>query len=202
MIFQQHSDQVNELYTALAMAQADMLPAIKSANMASNYGQNKRYANYDDMVEATRPALTKHKISVYHDIIEVENGERYLYTCTTHASGQFKAGWIRLDRGENKQRNAQQELGSCLTYYKRYAYAAAIGLSFDDGDDYDSPKYQRDNKQEQVEQSDDKATEKQWGMIKTLDKAQVAQACVDLNLDYMNLTKNGARQLISHIKGE
>ena len=144
MYFKQQSDQVNELYSALALAQGEMLPAIKSAGMASNYGQNKRYANYDDMVEATRSALSKNKLSVYHDIIEIENGSRYLYTCLAHGSGQFKAGWISLNVGENKQRNAQQELGSCLTYYKRYAYAAAIGLSFDDGDDYDSPKYQRE----------------------------------------------------------
>ena len=198
MYFQQHSEQVNELYAALAKAQGEMMPASKSANMASNYGQNKRYANYDDMVEATRPALSKHGISVYHDIIEIENGERFLYTCTTHSSGQFKAGWIRLDVGENKQRNKQQELGCSLTYYKRYAYAAAVGLSFEDGDDYDSPKYQ----EQAMKANDDKPTEKQIGLINQFPKADVAQACIDLEIDYAKLNKSTASDLISYLKGE
>jgi hypothetical protein len=122
------SAEINELASALAKAQAEMkLAGLDSANPYFK----SRYADFASIVKASRPALTKHGLCVTQQIIMGEEGQNILLTRLLHASGQFLESMMRIIPAKNDL----QTLGSYLTYLKRYAYAAIVGVVASDEDD-------------------------------------------------------------------
>jgi hypothetical protein len=122
------SEQINELATALAKAQAEM----KSPPKDRTGGGGKYTYKYSDLatvIDTTKPVLSKHGLSVSQQM-DFDTQRFYLATLLAHASGQ----WIqsRMPLPENK---APQELGGYLTYFRRYALCAILGIAADDDDD-------------------------------------------------------------------
>lgn len=122
------SSGINELATALAKAQGEMLVA--SLDSTNPYFKSK-YADFATIVRASRPALTKHGLSVTQQIIVEKDGQTMLHTILMHASGQFIESRMRI----TPSKNDLQTLGSCITYLKRYAYSALVGVTAADEDD-------------------------------------------------------------------
>ena len=121
------SEQVNELFSALAKAQAEMRPAGKTSD---NPFFKSRYADFNEIVKASRPALTKHGLCVMQRIIS--NGDAsFMETVLGHSSGQFISSEMKI----NPVKTDVQSLGSYLTYLKRYSYAAIVGVCVSDEDD-------------------------------------------------------------------
>lgn len=125
------SQQTELLDAALALAQAEMQPALKDA---SNPHFKSKYADFCTVREVARPVLGKHGISVTQEILS--DVERSLVGCRTrvaHKSGQ----WIKLEPLWMKPAKgfSPQEVGSCATYLKRYTYQAALGIAAQDDDD-------------------------------------------------------------------
>jgi len=122
------SSEINELASALSKAQAEMkLAGLDSSNP---YFKSK-YADFASIVKASRPALTKYGLCVTQQIIMGEEGQNILLTRLLHASGQFLESMMRIAPAKNDL----QTLGSYLTYLKRYAYAAIVGVVASDEDD-------------------------------------------------------------------
>ena len=123
------SEDLKELFAALAKAQAEM----RIAGLSSENPYFKsRYADLADVVRASRPALTKYGLSVIHQILPNEDGASILHCILCHSSGQF----IRTSMRILPVKNDIQSLGSCITYLKRYTYAAICGvISSEDDDD-------------------------------------------------------------------
>ena len=129
----QHSENVNELFTALAKAQGTMRAAKKS-------GKNPRlgngYATLDDIIETIRKPLSSNGLA-YMQLFN--DGENYpiLETILTHSSGQWIVSSMPMAimSPQNKAVTAIQALGSTLTYMKRYALSAMLGVSSDPDDD-------------------------------------------------------------------
>lgn len=122
------SSGINELAAALAKAQGEMLVA--SLDSTNPYFKSK-YADFATIVRASRPALTKHGLSVTQQIIVEKDGQTMLHTILMHASGQFIESRMRI----TPSKNDLQTLGSCITYLKRYAYSALVGVTAADEDD-------------------------------------------------------------------
>jgi hypothetical protein len=123
------SPNINELAAALAKAQGEMDIAGKDNN---NPFFKSKYADFATIVKASRPALSKHGLSVSQPPVMMgDNGTGMLVTILLHSSGQYITSSIRI----NPLKTDHQSLGSCLTYLKRYAYAAIIGVVADDEDD-------------------------------------------------------------------
>lgn len=122
------SPQINELAAALAKAQAEMRVA---ALDSENPYFKSRYADFATVVKASRPALTKHGLSVVQQIIVGDDGQTILHTILMHASGQYMESRMRVVPAKNDV----QTLGSCITYLKRYAYSALVGVTAADEDD-------------------------------------------------------------------
>src|ERR1700687_2313136 len=122
------SEQVNELYTALAKAQGEMNVAGKNSE---NPYFKSRYADFCDIVKASRPALTRNGLSVIQQILVNDDGSNVLYTILTHSSGQFIESAMRI----LPQKLDIQSIGSYIAYLKRYCYAALIGVVVSDEDD-------------------------------------------------------------------
>ena len=122
------SEDLKELFAALAKAQSEMRVAGLSSE---NPFFKSRYADLADIVRASRPALTKYGLSVIHQILPNEDGANILHCILCHSSGQFMRTSMRI----LPVKNDIQSLGSCITYLKRYTYAAITGVITSDEDD-------------------------------------------------------------------
>ena len=121
------SEQINELLSALAKAQAEMVPAGKNSD---NPFFKSKYADFNEIVKASRPALTNNGLSVMQ-IIRDKGECQVMETVLGHSSGQFVVSEVKIAPAKSDV----QSLGSYLTYLKRYSYAAIVGVVIGDEDD-------------------------------------------------------------------
>ena len=112
---------------ALAAAQADMGPALKSAN---NPHFKTRYADLSSVAEACMPALSAHGIAVIQPPYDDETG-RYVKTILIHGeTGETLECRVPLI----VQKNDMQGYGSAVTYARRYGLMSMAGIAPEDDD--------------------------------------------------------------------
>jgi hypothetical protein len=116
------SEQINELATALAQAQGMMDNAVM--NRVNPHFKSK-YADLAAIWDAARKPLSANGLSVAQTI-----GEGVLHTRLLHTSGQWIASEHPLPMS-----GRPQEIGSALTYARRYSLSALIGIAADEDDD-------------------------------------------------------------------
>lgn len=118
------SDEVNHLAAALVAFQAEMGTVPKES---VNPFFKSTYADLAACVKAATPLATTHGIAVTQHI-----GMGFLTTRLWHASGQ----WIEedMDLTPVKEHDPQAQ-GSAITYARRYAYCAVLGIVADKDDD-------------------------------------------------------------------
>jgi hypothetical protein len=125
---QYQSENINELATALAKAQAEMTHAAKDSK---NPHLKSKYADLSAILDAARPHLAKNGLSVVQITESDEAGSVILMSQLSHASGQ----WIRSWYPVKPVKNDPQGFGSALTYARRYSYAAIAGVAASGEDD-------------------------------------------------------------------
>lgn len=128
------SENINELATAMAKFQAEVKPALKGS---TNPYFKSKYADLQSCWDAAREALTKNGLSVIQGgppylVLPANNGE-VVTVCTRllHSSGQ----WIESSLTMKPAKADPQGVGSAVTYARRYALAAILGLVADEDDD-------------------------------------------------------------------
>lgn len=121
------SEQLDQLFTALAKAQATIKPAKKDS---TNPFFKSSYADFTSVVETSRESLTSNGLSVLQLVRQNSEGAPYLCTKLGHSSGQ----WIESTMPINPPKADIQSFGSYITYLKRYAYAAIVGIVTEDDD--------------------------------------------------------------------
>lgn len=122
-----HSEQINELATALAKAQSQIEGAKKDS---TNPHFRSSYADLASVWDACRKPLTANGLSV---IQSAENSAEGYYGVTTmllHTSGQWMRGTLYL----KPMKDDPQGAGSALTYARRYALSAMVGVAPEDDD--------------------------------------------------------------------
>ncbi len=117
---------INELAAALAAAQGEMQNA--PLNKVNPHFKS-RYADLAAIRDATIPALSKHGLSLTQQPVFSEAG-LMLITRLMHASGQWLESSYPLPMG-----GRPQEMGSALTYARRYSWQSMCGISAEDDDD-------------------------------------------------------------------
>lgn len=122
------STKINELTAALAKAQSEFTSAPRSH---TNKYYHHRYEDLVDVVNASRPALTKNGLSVIQQIKQLDDGGSMLHTILFHSSGQ----WIESRTRINPAKQEIQTLTSHIASVKRLAYCALIGVVAEDEDD-------------------------------------------------------------------
>lgn len=136
------SEQINELITALAKAQGSMSAASKDC---SNPFFKSKYADLSSIWNACREPLSSNGLAVIQTVQQRENGD-ILYTILAHSSGQWISSSIPLRIKSDGKTNELQVMGSCLTYLRRYALSAIVGVAPDEDDDGNSGRgYQARN---------------------------------------------------------
>lgn len=122
------SAETGKLFEALAKAQGEMECA---KNDSINPFFKSRYADLASVTKASRPYLCKNGLSVVQRIIPSEGGAMWLYTRLGHASGQWMESKIAIEPAKKDV----QSLGSYITYLRRYAYSAIVGVVAGEEDD-------------------------------------------------------------------
>jgi hypothetical protein len=115
------------LFAALAVAQAEMGPALKQSN---NPHFKAKYADLGNVMEACLPALNRNGIAVVQPIGQDETGP-YVKTILLHASGETM-DFCRCPLIVNK--DDMQGFGSAVTYARRYGLMAMAGIAPEDDD--------------------------------------------------------------------
>jgi len=120
------SDNINELAGALAKAQGQITGALKDS---SNPYFKSKYADLAACWDACRKALTENGLAVIQTTVE-RDGQLYVATTLAHSSGQWVRGWMPVKTKDD----GPQAMGSGVTYARRYALAAIVGLAQVDDD--------------------------------------------------------------------
>jgi hypothetical protein len=124
----QSSGTIKEIATALSKFQAEVK---NPANSANNPFFKSKYAPLNEILNDVRPLLAKNGLS----ILQFPSGDGQNIVVTTallHDSGE----WIESEPLVLKAVKADpQGAGSCITYARRYAVAAILGISSEDDDD-------------------------------------------------------------------
>jgi hypothetical protein len=120
------SEQINELAGALAKAQGQMKNA--AMNRVNPHFKSK-YADLSSVLDAIRAPLSANGLSI---VQTMQTGERAITLRTTllHSSGQFIDTEYPLPLSLKPH-----EMGSALTYGRRYSVAALICNASDEDDD-------------------------------------------------------------------
>jgi LysM repeat protein len=122
------------LASALVAAQAKMpaVPKTKEVEVITKTGgkYKYKYATLDDLIAATLPVLKEHGLSIIQLPAETSTGMPGLKTIILHESGEQLSETLPLSPGQG-----MQELGSSITYARRYAWSSALGIASEHDDD-------------------------------------------------------------------
>lgn len=135
------SDHTNEIAAALAKAQGQMEAAHKDRE---NPFFKSVYATLASVWQSCRKALADNGLSVVQSA-ENDGDAILVVTRLMHSSGQFFEGELRV----KPVKLDPQGMGSALTYARRYAMMAMVGIAPADSDDDDGNAASRSQQQPQ-----------------------------------------------------
>src|SRR6476469_3614449 len=139
----QSSERIGAIAGALAAAQAELTNPEKtlSATICSPFpreeGRTFRYASLASGLDIVRKTLSKQEVATIQSTrIEPTTGLVHLTTLLAHSSGE----WISSDWPvcAGKDTEAPHRMGAALTYARRYALFALVGIAGED--DVDVPE--------------------------------------------------------------
>jgi len=133
------SETIGALAAALAKAQGSLNAALKDSK---NPHLKNKYADLASIWNAAREPLAANELAVIQTTDDSGDGGQYLVTTLAHSSGEWIKGYLRISTegavrdqsGNLKGVNYYQALGSSISYMRRYALAAIVGVIQDDDD--------------------------------------------------------------------
>ncbi len=127
------SESITNLAKALCAVQSELEPAPKNSN-----GYNYEYTDLTDIVKAVCPVITRHGLCFSQSPTEFTDSKVGVVTLLMHTSGE----WIESTMTLPVSKATAQEIGSAITYAKRYSLSALVGLVYENED---SPKRLKNN---------------------------------------------------------
>ena len=116
-----------EFAKAFVHAIADLSNVTKNA---VNPHFRNRYATLDAILDVVRPILSKHGMAVSQEPL-MEEGRCGVVTRIVHESGEVRESTLLLPVKDQ----TAQAAGSAITYARRYALSAVLGIAADEDDD-------------------------------------------------------------------
>lgn len=118
------SESIKELAIALCKFQGAVEKIKKTT---TNPFFKSKYANLTDILDVIRQPLSNAGLS----FVQFPKGQHELETMLMHISGE----WMSETYEMPPTKNDPQGLGSAITYQRRYALGAILGLNIDEDDD-------------------------------------------------------------------
>lgn len=119
-----HSESIKEIATALVKFDAEVAKIKKGSE--NPFFKNK-YARLPDILDAIKEPLNKCGLTVKQFPV----GSHQLSTLVMHTSGE----WLESTYEMRPSKDDPQGEGSRITYQRRYALGAVLGLNIDEDDD-------------------------------------------------------------------
>ena len=123
------SEKIENLAVALSKAQA----AIENVSK-DKQGYGYKYADLASCLAALKKPLADNGLSVSQLVNQDKDGKQLLVTLLIHESGQWLKSIFALENVVMKQCNSLQQMGAGITYARRYALSAIVGLTQEDDD--------------------------------------------------------------------
>ena len=127
----ERSESIAKLTQALCKFHTQIETISKTAlvDMRLNNGTRKRYkyANLQNILDVISGPLAENELN----ICCFPTGKHELETILSHVSGEFIASTYTME----PVKNAPQDLGSVITYQRRYAIVSILNLNIGDDDD-------------------------------------------------------------------
>ena len=124
------SEQIDALAKAFCAFQSEVETAKKGSS-----GFYYKYADLCQVIATAKPLLAKNFLSVSQSLSHTEQGHNTIITTLLHASGQYmQSECIIPNLQAGKNMNAAQALGASISYMRRYAYQAILGMTSEDND--------------------------------------------------------------------
>ena len=120
------SENLDQIVAALAAFNLEFHAIGLKKDRQNDHLKNK-YVTLDNILHTIRPLLSKNGLV----LVQALAGD-YLVTNLYHVSGQFLSSDMPFSpMSGNRGTNSLQELGGGITYARRYAISALLGLSVD-----------------------------------------------------------------------
>ena len=150
-----------------------------------------RYADLPQILEVCRPLLSKHGLSVMQ-FPGNNNGKMTVETILTHKSGEWVSGIYEMDMIEQKGTNAAQAAGIVITYMRRYALTALMGIAAQDDTDanINSNKKLTGTEVDLLLKACNNNKDKIEGIMKWANVSNVNELSLDQYLEVMKNIKN------------
>lgn len=121
------SASINKLAEALAKAQSKFTSAPKNK---INPHLKSKYADLASVLDTVREPLASNDLA-FVQVVETDGAKIICYTDLMHVSDQ----WVRGKLVLHSAQTAIQQIGAAITYAKRYALSAMLGIASDEEDD-------------------------------------------------------------------
>lgn len=123
------SQQIDKLAAALSKAQSELEAAPKDAK---NPHFKSRYATLAACMSAALPVLTKNGLAVVQSpTTNLADGSVAVMTTIMHSSGQ----WFSAELSCKPKSLLPQDVGSAVTYLRRYCLSSVVGIISEEDDD-------------------------------------------------------------------
>jgi hypothetical protein len=142
-----HSPTIGKLFESLSKAQGKIETALKDKK---NPFFKSSYADLSSVWEACRAPLSENGLAIIQTV-EGTKQDMFLITWLGHASGE----WMKSRLPLMVMKQDPQSLGSSITYARRYALSAMVGVCPDEDDDGEKAMNRKDNKISLVEKPQD-----------------------------------------------
>lgn len=120
-----------EVMAAIEAVKKTLKPIKKTRVSTDGY----KYITLDDVLEALKKVLPKHKLS-YVQYLDVVNGQNALVTVVYHTvTGQRITSTSLIPDIKDDFLSTMQSVGSNITYMRRYALCTIFGIVSDDDTD-------------------------------------------------------------------
>jgi len=107
------------------------MPAIGQGSTVNTGAFSYTYASLADILKAVQPVLTAHGFAINQSVVQMDEGKVGVETVIVHSSGEDRVfGPLPMP-----VTNDPKAVGSAITYGRRYALAAALGIATEEDTD-------------------------------------------------------------------
>lgn len=172
------SESIKEMAVSLSKFQSKVEAVKKDA---SNPFFKSKYAPLESIIETIRKPLQDVGLS----FSQFPSGENELVTILMHTSGEFLQSSVKMTPKDN----TPQGQGSAITYMRRYALSAILGLATEEDDDGNAA-----SKPKPVEKAAVKKPEKVITSLSDIKKS-IASRLGKLGVNYKELTPEESKTM-------
>lgn len=124
------SESIAKLFENFTKAQAEFKTLPKDKQ-----GYGYKYTDLDTVISSVRPVLAKYSLGFMQTLTSLESGKSAITTRLFSSDGEYLEDTIGLPDVAMAKTNSAQNLGAAITYMKRYALCAMLGISSDEDTD-------------------------------------------------------------------